>query len=325
MRIAILGAGAWGTALAVHLAARHSVTLYVRDPTYRATLEARRENVRYLPGVPLPETLEFSAQLAPSVAGADLVLVATPVAGLRATLAALAPLRPLGVVWLCKGMEAGTGLLPHQIAEEELSGIPGGALFGPSFAAEVAAGLPVALTVAASDAVLADRVVAACHDRAVRVYRSFDLIGVEVGGAVKNVIAIATGVADGLELGHNARAALITRGLSEMMRLGAALGAQPQTLMGLTGVGDLILTCTGALSRNRRVGIALGQGQALPEILAGLGHVAEGVSTVESVIERARRLGIEMPISQTVFDLLSLALTPRAAVSALLARSPTVE
>lgn len=325
MRISIVGAGAWGTAIALIAARRHDVTLHVRDRGQMQSVRTSRENVRYLPGFPLPEAVAITDNLADSVRDAELVVLATPMAGLRDTGNALAPLRPRQVVCVCKGLEADTHLLPHQVVAEVLPGVPAAALSGPSFASEVAAGLPVALTAASADEVLAERIVHTLHGGPVRVYRSSDVVGVEVGGAVKNVMAVAAGIADGLELGDNARAALLTRGLSEMMRFGVALGGSAETLMGLTGVGDLILTCTGGLSRNRRVGIALGQGRTLADTLAALGHVAEGVQCARAVKASAERLGVDMPITVAVSAILFDGLAPREALGHLLARAPRHE
>ncbi len=325
MRISIVGAGAWGTAIALIAARRHDVTLHVRDRGQMQSVRTSRENVRYLPGFPLPEAVAITDDLADSVRDAELVVLATPMAGLRDTGNALAPLRPRQVVCVCKGLEADTHLLPHQVVAEVLPGVPAAALSGPSFASEVAAGLPVALTAASADEVLAERIVHTLHGGPVRVYRSSDVVGVEVGGAVKNVMAVAAGIADGLELGNNARAALLTRGLSEMMRFGVALGGSAETLMGLTGVGDLILTCTGGLSRNRRVGIALGQGRTLADTLAVLGHVAEGVQCARAVKASAERLGVDMPITVAVSAILFDGLAPREALGHLLARAPRHE
>jgi len=253
--------------------------------------------------------------------------VATPVAGLRQTLEAA---RKAGaqapMVWLCKGLEQGSGLLAHQIAESTLAPhVQGGALSGPSFAIEVAQGLPCALTLASRDAGFAQRTAQLLHGGRMRVYYSDDLVGVEVGGAVKNVMAIAVGIADGLGLGQNARAALITRGLAEIARLGTALGGMPETFLGLAGVGDLILTSTGDLSRNRRVGLALARGEPLQQILAQLGHVAEGVRTAREVVTLARSRGVEMPISQAVAGVLEGSLSAPGAVDSLLARDPKSE
>ncbi len=325
MRISILGAGAWGTALAVVAARRHEVTLHARDPSLVDALRRVRENVRYLPGFALPDALLVTGDLEAAAHDAELVVIATPVAGLRAAGVALAPLKPRQVVCVCKGLEDDTHLLPHQVLAAVLPGIPAAALSGPSFASEVAAGLPVALTAASADEVLAERIVHTLHGGAVRVYRSSDVVGVEVGGAVKNVMAVAAGISDGLELGANARAALLTRGLSEMMRYGVALGGSAETLMGLTGVGDLILTCTGGLSRNRRVGLALGQGDTLEHALASIGHVAEGIRCARSVKASAEGLGIDMPITAAVAAILFDGLAPREALGTLLARAPRHE
>lgn len=325
MRISIVGAGAWGTALALVAAQRHHVTLQVRDAFQLAALRESRENVRYLPGFGLPASIALTRELAEAVEEAELVVLATPVSGLRAVGSALAAMRPRQVVCVCKGLEADSGHLPHQIVAQVLPGVPAAALSGPSFAHEVAAGLPVALTAASADEVLAERIVHTLHGGAVRVYRSSDVVGVEVGGAVKNVMAIAAGISDGLDLGANARAALITRGLSEMMRYGVALGGSAETLMGLTGVGDLVLTCTGGLSRNRRVGFAIGQGQSLEATLSALGHVAEGVQCARAVRASAERLGVDMPITAAVSAVLFDGLPPREALGHLLARAPRHE
>jgi len=319
-RIAVLGAGAWGTALATVLAARHDVTLWARDPAQAEAIARARRNARYLPEIELAPQLAVSADWPQ---GADLQIAAVPVAGLR-EIAARADRAPL--VWLCKGFESGTGRLPHEVvASVRGARAPGGALSGPSFALEVARGLPCALTLASRNAGFARETARALHGGRLRVYYSADLAGVEIGGAVKNVMAIAVGIADGLALGQNARAALITRGLAEMTRLGVALGGKAHTLMGLAGAGDLILTATGDLSRNRRVGLALGRGERLPEILAGLGHVAEGVHTAREALRLAARRSIDMPITQAVCAVLEGRLTALQAVDALLARDPKEE
>lgn len=325
MRISVVGGGSWGTALTLIAARRHDVTLYVRDAAQMGALRDSRENARYLPGLVLPPSISLTSDLSEAVADAELIVLATPVSGLRMTVMGLKASRPRQVVSVCKGLEDGTNLLPHQVIADVLPEVPAAALSGPSFAVEVAAGLPVALTAASADEVLAERIVHTLHGGAVRVYRSSDVVGVEVGGAVKNVMAIAAGISDGLELGANARAALITRGLSEMMRFGVALGGSAETLMGLTGVGDLILTCTGGLSRNRRVGFAIGQGQRLATALAGLGHVAEGVRCVRAVKASAERVGVEMPITAAVAAILFDGLPPREALGNLLARAPRHE
>jgi len=313
--ITVLGAGAWGTAVAIALAARHDVLLWGRNPAQMERSAAARENTDYLPGFPFPEGLQVSADFEAAiahVAGAasssdatPLLIAACPVAGLRPLLQALKG-RPIpNIVWLCKGFEYDTGLLPHQVVHEVLgNGVTGAALSGPSFAQEVARGLPCALTVASASAELRERVVSLVHGGNMRVYACDDMVGVEVGGAVKNILAIATGAADGLGLGLNARAALITRGLAEITRLGTALGGHAGTFMGLTGMGDLILTCTGDLSRNRRVGLALAEGKQLDTIVRELGHVAEGVPCAKAVRELARRMGVDMPITNAVAGVL---------------------
>ena len=327
MNITILGAGAWGTALATALAPRHAVQLWARDRASVHLLAATRRNERYLPGIDLPVELRCSAELAPAVAHArrGLLLIATPTAALRELLrqlCAAAPLPPLA--WLCKGLERRSAAMAHEIVREELGEHEAGPLSGPSFAQEVARGLPTALTVAGT-ATFCDLVTEALHGGALRIYSSDDVIGVEVGGAVKNVLAIATGICDALELGLNARAALITRGLAETTRLGCALGAKPETFMGLTGLGDLILTATGDLSRNRRVGLELGRGVTKEAALAKLGHVAEGVQSAHAVRGRARAAHVEMPITEAVCAVLDGALSPSQALDRLLAREPKRE
>ena len=314
-RIAVLGAGAWGTAIAAVLSARLEVTLWARDAAQAAAMARTRRNERYLPQVEIPAAVKVTGDLP----DADLLLAATPVAGLREVFQKMGKAAPL--VWLCKGFEPGSGLLPHQIVEQERCG----ALSGPSFADEVARGLPCALTLASRDATFARDTAALLHGGRLRVYYSADLVGVEVGGAVKNVMAIAAGISDGLGLGLNARAALLTRGLAEIARLGAALGAFPETIFGLTGAGDLILTATGDLSRNRRVGLQLAQGLPLGQILNRLGHVAEGVYSAAEVAKLAKARGVDMPVSEAVNAVLQGALTPKAAVEQLLSRDPKPE
>jgi len=325
MRICVLGAGAWGTALAIHAAAANEVMLWLRDPAQLQRMRASGCNERYLPEVRLPAGVALTAQRAEALAFArgGLAIIATPMAALREQLAAVSPVEP--VLWLCKGFEQPTGALGHEIARELRGDAPCGVLSGPSFALEVARGLPTALVAASSDAALTARAIEALHAGALRVYSSDDPVGVEVGGAVKNVLAIATGIADGLALGFNARAALITRGLAEMTRLGVALGARPETFMGLSGLGDLVLTATGDLSRNRQVGLALAQGNALPHILQRLGHVAEGVLSAAVVLRRAQALGVEMPISQAVVGVLDGHLAPAQALRQLMQRESRSE
>lgn len=328
MNISILGAGAWGTALALALSERHSALLWARDAAALAVMQAGRENARYLPGIPFPQSLLLEPDLAKATAHArdGLLIVGTSVAGLRPLLRSLKGLQPANLVWLCKGFEQGSALLPHQVAREELGeDVAMGALSGPSFAQEVARGLPCALAIGSTSAALRETVVAGVHGANLRIYSTDDLVGVEVGGAVKNVLAIATGIADGLGLGMNARAALITRGLAEITRLGIALGGRSETFMGLTGMGDLILTCTGDLSRNRQVGLGLAAGKTLDAIVTELGHVAEGVRCVQAVGQLARQHGITMPIVDAVARVLFDNEKPQDAIRLLLAREAREE
>lgn len=327
MNIAVIGAGAWGTALAISLAGSHRVTLWARDAAQIEAMRATRRNQRYLPDIPLPDNLELSADFPAALDEAELAIVAVPTAALREVLQQLASAgQCFNVVWVCKGFEAETSLLPHQVAAEVLpEGLHRGVLSGPSFAQEVARGLPTALTLASADEEFAQRTAQALHHARLRIYASNDVVGVEVGGAVKNVMAIAAGICDGMGLGHNARAALLTRGLAEITRLGLKLGGRPETLGGLSGAGDLILTCTGDLSRNRRVGLLLVQQYGLSEILHRLGHVAEGVYTVREVHRLAQRIGVAMPICEAVYRVLYEQLSAADAVEALLNRAPGTE
>lgn len=333
LNIAVLGAGAWGTALAAQAALRHRVLLWGRDAAQLAEVAASRRNQRYLPDIELPASLGFEADLGrclSAVGEEGLVVIATPMASLRAMLQQVPP--QARVLWLCKGFEAETGLLGHEVAQALRPGAPSGVLSGPSFAEEVARGQPTALVAASLSAALGEAMVQAFHSDSLRVYTSADPVGVEVGGAVKNVLAIATGLCDGLAQsgaagapGLNARAALVTRGLAEMTRLGVALGARPDTFMGLSGLGDLVLTATGHLSRNRKVGLLLAEGLPLDRILAELGHVAEGVYSARTVCRRAAELGVDMPISQAVVAVLEGQLTPPQAVARLMARDAKAE
>lgn len=327
MNIAVLGAGAWGTALAISLSAFHKVTLWARDPAQIEAMRNAGRNQRYLPEVTLPSQLQLADDFEAALADADLVVAAVPVAALRGTLQRIADqARAVPVIWACKGFEAESARLPHQVVAEVLpQHFKYGVLSGPSFALEVARGLPTALTLASNDAVFAEQMAMALHHPRLRIYSSTDVVGVEIGGAVKNVLAIAAGIADGMGFGHNARAALIARGLAEMTRLGLKLGGQAETLGGLSGAGDLILTCTGDLSRNRQVGMLLAQQRALPDILKQLGHVAEGVYTVREVHRLAQDLNVEMPICAAVYGVLYEQLPASSAVEALLNRSPHSE
>jgi glycerol-3-phosphate dehydrogenase (NAD(P)+) len=327
MKIIVIGAGAWGTALAVSAAPRHAVTLWARDAAQAKALQTSRVNTAYLPGINLPASLQVRTGAAASVPGLaaqhDLVVIATPLSGLREWLTQLAQVHN-PVAWLCKGFEQ-NGLLAHEVCAQAAPGLVAGVLSGPSFAQEVARAQPTALVAASQHAVVRDTLVEAFHSASLRVYAGDDIVGVEVGGAVKNVLAIATGLCDGLQLGLNARAALITRGLAEMTRLGLALGAKAETFMGLSGLGDLVLTATGDLSRNRKVGLLLAQGRSLAEATASLGHVAEGVLCARAVVQRARSLGVDMPIAECVVALLDGKLQPAQAVALLMGRGAATE
>ena len=335
MKIYVLGAGAWGSALALSAArapVRHSVTLWARDAAQAAAMRRDGCNARYLPGIALPPSLQVSsgslAALAPELLQQDLLVVASPMAGLRDMLTHLRASQ-VPVVWLCKGFEAeredNFGLLGHEVQAQVAPALQAGVLSGPSFAQEVAQGKPTALVAASAIANVREAMVDAFHSSSLRVYANDDVVGVEVGGAVKNVLAIATGLCDGLQLGLNARAALVTRGLSEMTRLGLALDAKAETFMGLSGLGDLVLTATGDLSRNRRVGMALAQGKTLQQAVAELGHVAEGVYCAHTVLQRSRSLDVEMPITECVVELLHGRIRPEQAVALLMGREPGTE
>lgn len=323
--IAILGAGAWGTALAISLAARHAVRLWARNDTVAQHLQRERCHPAVLSGALLPDGIVATSDLAAAVEGAAVVLVAAAVAGARPVLQALAGHRWHGpVVMACKGFEQASGLLPHEIATEVLApGTPVLALSGPSFATEVAAGLPAALVLSGADAAHVEPLRHLLHHPHLRLYSNTDPTGVEIAGALKNVIAIAAGMADGMGLGLNARAALVTRGLAEIRRLGEARGARSETFLGLAGVGDLMLTCTATLSRNYRVGQALAAGDTLEAILARLGEVAEGVATARSVPRLAAQA--DLPICSAVASVLAGTVTPADALQALLRRDPRPE
>jgi glycerol-3-phosphate dehydrogenase (NAD(P)+) len=331
VKLLIAGAGAWGTALAIQASQRHAVTLWARHADHVQDMERSRVNQRYLPGIQLPDALTLSntplAQLLPA---ADLVMLAAPMAALRGLLKDISTsATDIPVAWLCKGFEAPQnassadahhGLLAHEVQQQVAANLQAGVLSGPSFAQEVASGLPAALVAASRHAHVRDALVQAFHGGNLRIYANDDVVGVEIGGAVKNVMAIATGLCDGLQLGMNARAALVTRGLAEMTRLGMAMGARADTFMGLSGLGDLVLTATGDLSRNRQVGMGLAQGQSLPQVLHSLGHVAEGVYSARTVVQRADVLGVDMPIAQAVVSVLEGKAHARDAVAALMGR-----
>ncbi|MBS1245827.1 MAG: glycerol-3-phosphate dehydrogenase [Proteobacteria bacterium] len=327
--IAVLGAGSWGTALAVLIARNgYHTLLWGHDAARQARLAHERENARYLPGVRFPDTLLIREDLLETAEEAAHLLVVVPSHAFRATLEALKPRLPAEaiVAWATKGLEPATGRLLSQVAAEVLGeGRALGVISGPTFAKEVAQGLPTAVTVAAHEAATAEAIAVWLRGDRVRVYTSTDLIGVELGGAIKNVLAIATGISDGLGLGANARAALITRGLAEMRRLTEALGGKPETVMGLAGIGDLVLTCTDNQSRNRQVGLALGKGRTLQATLAEIGQVAEGVATAREVRQLAKRMQVDMPITEQVYRVLFEGVVPQTAVEALLQREPRSE
>jgi glycerol-3-phosphate dehydrogenase (NAD(P)+) len=327
MNLTVLGAGAWGTALAVHAAATQPTRLWARAAPQAAKMRSLRRNAVYLPDVVLPPALQITSDFHAALRHArdGLVIIATPMAGLEEMLRRASADTGAGLLWLCKGFQDGTGWLGHEVARVAAPEARVGVLSGPSFAIEVARGQPTALVAASQDASLCEAAVAALHAGHLRIYTSADPIGVEVGGAVKNVLAIATGLADGMQLGLNARAALITRGLAEMTRLGVALGAEARTFTGLSGLGDLVLTTTGELSRNRRVGLRLAAGLALPRIVAELGHVAEGISSAPMILQRAQAHGIDMPIVDAVVQVLDGRLQPEQALERLLRREARAE
>ncbi|KAA2284743.1 NAD(P)H-dependent glycerol-3-phosphate dehydrogenase [Arenimonas fontis] len=327
--VAVLGSGSWGTALAALIARNgHTTILWGRDRGQVEAVAQRHENPRYLPGTPLPESLAATPDLAEAVAEADLVLVVTPSHAFTETLRALAPHRraDAGLAWATKGFEPGSGRFLHEVAADLMGpDVPLAVVTGPSFAREVALGLPTAVTVHSDDEDFAQTVANVLHGPTFRAYTGNDVQGAELGGAMKNVLAVATGVADGMQLGLNARAGLITRGLNEMLRLNLALGGRVETLMGLAGLGDLVLTCTGDLSRNRRLGLALGRGQSLREAVAEIGQVVESVQTADEVMRLAERLGIELPISALVREVLHERITPVEGLRMLLAREQKPE
>ena len=334
LSVAILGAGSWGTALAALIARHgHPAVLWGRDPATVAGINQRHENAHYLPGVALPDALRATTDLAAALKGADLVLVVVPSHAFTETLQALAPLRPAqaGVAWATKGFEPGSGRFLHEVAADVLGNggpgpnVPLAVVTGPSFAREVAQGLPTALTVHGDDPGFVQQVASVLHGPGFRAYTGDDMRGAELGGAMKNVLAVATGVADGMQLGLNARAGLITRGLNEMLRLNRALGGQPETLMGLAGLGVLVLTCTGDLSRNRRLGLALGRGQAMDDAVREIGQVVESVQTADEVIRLARRHGVELPIAEAVHAVLHGEITPGEGLRQLMAREQKAE
>jgi glycerol-3-phosphate dehydrogenase (NAD(P)+) len=325
----VLGAGSWGTALAA-LSARNGnpTVLWGRDPEQVAALRGTRRNPRYFPDLELPPALRYESDLAAALEGAGLVLVVVPSHAFTQVVEDVAALHPqlTGLAWATKGFEAGSGRFLHEVAADLLGpALPTAVVTGPSFAREVVQGLPTAVTVHSGDAGFADTVAGALHAPTFRAYTGSDLVGAELGGAMKNVLAVATGVSDGMQFGHNARAGLITRGLNEMLRLNAALGGRAETLMGLAGLGDLVLTCTGDLSRNRRLGLALGRGEPLQQAIAAIGQVVESVQTANEVMRLGQRCGVELPISALVQRVLLGELSPAEGVQLLLAREQKPE
>lgn len=326
-KIAVLGAGAWGTALAMHLSARHQVSLWARNAGHVSGMRKARANPLYLGDFRFNEQLAVEDDLSVAIDAADLILSVVPTAGFRSILQNIKSLgSTLPIIWAHKGLEPGSAKLPYEVAQEELGDRqPWGALSGPSFAAELVRGLPTAVTLAANDEAFSNQAAQLIHGGSLRVYNTTDVIGVSVGGAVKNVMAIAAGISDGMGFGNNARAAMITRGLAEMTRFGVALGAKAETFMGLAGVGDLILTCTGQYSRNREVGLQLASGKNLADVLSGLGHVAEGVNTAREVMRRAASIGVDMPITFEVNQVLTQGKSAQDAVVDLLGRDQKPE
>ena len=326
--LAVLGAGSWGTALAA-LTARNGVPtrLWGRDAAALAAMAETGQNRRYLPDIQLPAELRYESDLAAAVRGAAIVLVVVPSHAFASMLDELAPLLDAGaaVAWATKGFEPGTGRFLHELVDEKLPGRAAAVVTGPSFAKEVALGLPSAVTVHSDDEAFAQQLASMLHAPNFRAYSGGDVLGAELGGAMKNVLAVATGVADGMDLGLNARAGLITRGMNEMLRLGVALGARPETLMGLSGLGDLVLTCTGDLSRNRRLGLALGRGIAIDEAVRQIGQVVESVVTADEVARLAAKHGLDLPISGGVCAVLHGEVTPVEGVRALMSREQKPE
>ena len=326
-KITVLGAGAWGTALAMNISERHQVSLWARNAGHVSGMRKARANPLYLGDFAFNEQLQVEDDLQTAINGADLILSVVPTAGFRGILQDINKLGcKLPIIWAHKGLEPVSAKLPYEVALEELGAERSwGALSGPSFAAELVRGLPTAITLAANDEAFANKAASLIHGSNLRVYSSTDVIGASVGGAVKNVMAIAAGISDGMGFGNNARAAMITRGLAEMTRFGVALGANVETFMGLAGAGDLILTCTGQYSRNREVGLQLASGKNLAEILQGLGHVAEGVNTAREVMRRAESIGVDMPITYEVNQVLAQGKTAQDAVMDLLGRGQKAE
>jgi len=329
MNVCVLGAGAWGTALAIHIAKQHKVVLWARDSSHISGMKKSRANPLYLGDFLFPKNLILENNLDCAIEDAEIIISVVPTSGFRSVLESIQKInKNTPIIWANKGLEKSTAKLPHEVAIDVL-GSPNttsnnrnfGVISGPSFAAELVRSLPTAVTIGSTNEELSSIAAKLFHHSNMRVYTSNDVIGISVGGALKNVIAIASGISDGMGFGNNARAAIITRGLAEISRFGVALGAMPETFNGLAGAGDLVLTCTGEYSRNREVGLRLARGQVLEEILTGLGHVAEGVFTAAEVIGRSKNLGIEMPITNEVNSVIHNGKAPREAVLDLLDRT----
>jgi len=326
--VAVLGAGSWGTALAAVLARNGGpTTLWGRDAAGMALIAATRRNVRYLPDLELPGSLTLTADLESAVRAARVLLIVTPSHAFAELLDRVVPFLPggAGIAWATKGFDPASGHFLHELVAARAPGTPSAIVTGPSFAREVAQGLPTAVTVHSATPAFAQQIAQMLHSTHFRAYTGNDVIGAELGGAMKNVLAVATGVADGMQLGLNARAGLITRGLNEMLRLGAAIGARAETLMGLAGLGDLVLTCTGDLSRNRRLGLALGHGVPLKQAVAEIGQVVESVETADTIMRHARLHGLDLPIAHGVQRVLREEITPAEGLRELLAREQKAE
>lgn len=327
MKFTVIGAGSWGTALAMQMARNGTTYLWGRNPQHIQDMQSTRSNEAYLPGIQFPEDLILESNLEKAIKVADAILVVCPSHAFAEILTRIEPLignRPLA--WASKGFEPGSGRFLHEVAEE-IMGVdkPIALLTGPSFAQDVAEGKPTLVTVASSDDQFAHHVAHAFHNPQFRVYISDDIVGAELGGAVKNVLALATGISDGMQLGDNTRAAILTRGMAELMRLCTAMNCKTETLMGLSGLGDLVLTCTGDLSRNRRMGLALGRGQSIEEAKKAIGQVVEGIGTAEEVMRLAQKYDVDMPISEHVWKVVNGELTPADALRQLMSRSPRQE
>ena len=322
MKFAVIGAGSWGTALAIQLARNGTTYLWGRKPQHIDEMQKSRKNQKYLPGIVFPDNIIPEKDLEKAISSSDAVLVVSPSHAFAEILKKITPyLQERPLAWASKGFEPGSGRFLHQVAEDIIGkDHPMALVTGPSFAKDVAEGKPTLVTVASNSDQFARDVAYALHNSQFRVYISHDMIGAELGGAVKNVLALATGICDGMQLGDNTRAAILTRGMAEMMRLGQAMNCKPETLMGLSGLGDLVLTCTGDLSRNRRMGLALGRGQSIEEAKTEIGQVVEGINTADEVMRLAKKYNVDMPISEHVWKVVNGLMTPADAVKELMSR-----